>query len=73
MTMTRTKATRALIAVCDAIVEAIKAAGDDGAPGGVLYAALMTHGMTLSQFEYVMNALVRAKRVTRRGQLYFAS
>ena len=56
--------------LCDAIVEAVEVAGDHGAPGGVLYAALMGH-MSLSTFEGLMAALVKAGKLTRRGQLYF--
>ena len=43
----------------------------DGAPGGILYAALMHHGCTLNQFESLMGALVRLGKVTQRGDCYF--
>lgn len=57
-------------AVCGAVIEAVEVAGDHGAPGGVLYAALMGH-MSLSTFEGLMAALVKAGKLTKRGQLYF--
>ena len=57
--------------VTDAIVEAVKAAGPTGAPGGVIYAALMTHGCTLEQYEAFMDALVRAGKLRKSGHLYF--
>ena len=63
--------TRALLAFCDAIVDIVQAGGDQGMPGGTLYAALMTYGVTLEQFESIMRALVDTKQVEKRGQLYF--
>lgn len=62
---------RALLALCDAIVDIVRAGGDRGVPGGTLYAALMTHGCTLDQFEGIMRALVATSKVEKRGQLYF--
>ena len=62
----------ALKMLCDAVVEAVGAGGTDGVPGGTLYAALMQQGCTLNQFESLMTALIRAGKVTKRGQLYFA-
>jgi hypothetical protein len=62
---------KAVQLVCSAILEAVKAGGDHGAPGGVIYAALMTQGCTLEQYEGLMGALVRAGRLRRSGELYF--
>ena len=59
---------KALIAIFDAIVDSIKAAGDHGAPGGILYAALMAQGCTLNQFH--MGTLINAGRIEMRGQCY---
>jgi hypothetical protein len=42
----------------------------DGAPGGHLYAALMSY-MTLEQFEAMMAALIFSERVTKRGDCYY--
>lgn len=66
-------ALKALKAIGDAIVESVRTAGDAGVPGGTLYAALMTHGATLEQFEAIMGALVAAGKLRKAGQLYFAS
>jgi hypothetical protein len=41
-----------------------------GAPGGPMYAALMQY-MTLDQFTGMMDSLIYAKRITRRGDFYF--
>lgn len=60
----------ALRLIVSAIVDAVKAAGPIGAPGGVLYAALMTHGVTLEQFEKLMSGLVHANLLRRQGDCY---
>lgn len=64
---------RAVLAITDAIVEAVKAAGTLGAPGGTIYAALMAHGITLAQYEQLMAALVGAGKLTKQGHLYFVA
>jgi hypothetical protein len=51
----------------------VRAAGSLGAPGGVIYAALMGQGCTLSQFESLMAGLVRAGKLRRDGDLYFVT
>ena len=65
------KQMQAIKAIADAIVEAVRAGGPTGAPGGVIYAALMAHGISLEQYEQIMEALVRVGRLRRSGQLYF--
>mgnify|MGYP001005788984 CR=1 FL=1 len=65
--------TQALRTIVGAVTEAIAAAGETGAPGGVLYAALMSQGCTLSQFESLMGALCRTGRIVKRGECYYAS
>jgi hypothetical protein len=60
----------ALMTVVSAVLEAVKAAGPLGAPGGVLYAALMAQGCTLQQFESLMGAMVRAGRLVKKGECY---
>ncbi len=56
----------------DAVVETVRESGPDGAPAGSIYAALMTLGFTLEQFERLMGALVGLGKLTKRGHLYFA-
>lgn len=41
------------------VLEVIRDAGSMGAPSGVLYAALMSHGCTLSQYQSLMAPLER--------------
>ena len=62
-----------LTLILDAIVESIAVAGTHGAPGGVLYSALMAQGCTLNQFNQLMTLLIAQKRVTQSGQLYFSA
>ena len=64
---------KAIRAICDAVVYAVRAGGSLGAPGGVIYAALMGQGCTLSQFESLMSGLVRAGKLRRDGDLYFVT
>lgn len=61
----------ALLAIVDVTVEAVRAAGPTGAPAGPMYAAMMAHGCTLTQFEGLMSALVRSGRLRQSGNLYF--
>lgn len=65
-----TEQVAALRAIMDAIIGAVRAAGPMGAPGGVIYAALMAQGCTLSQYQSLMGAMVRAGVLWREGDLY---
>jgi hypothetical protein len=66
-----TQELKAIHFVCDAITDAVRAAGSLGAPGGVIYAALMAHGISLSQYNQFMSALVGAGKLRRSGDLYY--
>jgi hypothetical protein len=68
---TRTEALLALLKLTDGLIEIIKDAGPQGAPAGPMYAALMSGGMTLEQFECIMGVLVSAGRLRKQGHLYF--
>lgn len=61
----------ALKAVVEAVTEAVKAAGSHGAPGGVIYSALMASGCSHSQYVSLMGAMVRAGKLRQSGHLYF--
>jgi len=56
-----------------AVVDAVRAAGDLGAPAGVVYAALMHAGCTLSQFHGLVGGLIRGGYLDRRGDLLFVT
>lgn len=49
---------KALKLAYDCIMDSAKVAGPMGAPSGVIYAVLMSHGMTLSLFENIVDAMV---------------
>lgn len=61
----------AFIELCDAVVDAVKEAGPQGAPAGPMYAAFMSYGMSLEQFQRMMDMLVNAGRLRKQGHLYF--
>ncbi len=58
-------------AILGAVTDTVQAAGTAGAPGGVLYAALMTGGCSLANFKAIMSALVQTGKITQQGDLYF--
>jgi hypothetical protein len=59
--------------VLTALYQTILASGPLGAPGGVMYAALMGQGCTLQQFEGLMSALLRTRLVRKVGDCYHAN
>jgi len=60
---------KALQTVAKAIIESCKTF----APGGVIYAALMSQGCTLNQFQQIMAQLVNAGMLTQDGECYTAT
>ena len=54
-------------------LSAIIHAAADGAPAGIMYAALMTQGCTLHQFEQITGGLVRAGMLSRDGDMLTAT
>lgn len=60
-----------LIAIAEALIDAVKAAGPHGAPAGVLYAACMAYGISLDHFQQLMTALVKVGKLTYTGHLYY--
>lgn len=59
--------------VASAIIESVEAAGHTGAPAGHLYAALMRTGMSLHQFEQIMDTLTRKGFLRKEGHVYFST
>ena len=64
---------KALRDVGAAIIEACECAGHTGAPGGVIYAALMRHGCTMAQFQSLMRGLCKTGHLRQDGDCYFAT
>src|SRR3990167_8271599 len=58
--------------IAGAIVEVVNRAGPMGAPGGVVYAGLMAQGCTLNQFQQIMDGMIGANLLRKRGECYFA-
>lgn len=70
MTLTASQAS-ALRVIIDAVLSAVTAAGPSGAPGGVIYSALIGHGASFNQYTSLMHGLVSAGKLTREGDCYF--
>ena len=63
----------AIVTAIRAVYETVKGMGQDGCPAGPLYAGLMAHGCTMTQFESLMSALVETGKVRKDGHVYYAS
>lgn len=55
------------------ILGAAKAGGDMGAPGGVIYAGLMTLGCSLEQYQQLMDGMVANKLLVKNGDCYLVT
>jgi predicted transcriptional regulator len=60
----------AIAAVTEAIVETIAESNGVGVPGGLIYMALMSYGISLNTFESLMAGLTHAGLVVRSGHRY---
>ena len=54
--------------ILDAICSSVPS---EGAPGGILYAALMQAGVDFGTFESLMAALVSSGKLYKKGEMYF--
>jgi hypothetical protein len=73
LVMAHPREQRDALLVLRRIADAITATVNEtppGAPGGVMYAAVMQH-LSLDQFEAIMRVLVEAGRLTKRGDCYY--
>ncbi len=61
------------VALASAVYETVAEAGDEGAPGGHIYAALMTAGIDFEEFEAPMRVLVGSKLLRKQGDCYFCT
>jgi hypothetical protein len=60
---------RALQQIAKGIIESCQTF----APGGVIYAALMSKGCSLNQYQQIMGQLVQAGMLTQDGECYTAT
>lgn len=66
-----TKHVAAVIEIATAVIDTVYEAREHGAPGGVMYAALMSAGLSLESFEKLMALLIERNFVVKRGDCYF--
>jgi len=69
--MTKGESFRAIAELCIAIIDAVKAGGNQGTPGGHLYATMMASGCSLEQFEKIMGLCVQSGKIRKSGDLYY--
>lgn len=62
---------RAILLLTKAVLETVAETMPSGAPGGPMYAAFMTAGMSLDQFESLMGGMVEAGFLQKRDECYF--
>jgi len=55
-----------------AVFATVAECGPTGAPAGIIYAALMAQGVTLSQYEGLERLLIRTGLVSKRGNVLYA-
>ena len=56
----------ALLQVVSAVYDAITSAGPDGAPAGLIYAALMEQGCTMEQYQEIEGLMIRTGLVSKK-------
>ena len=64
------KQQKAILGVSAAFIEAVRASGDLGSPGGHLYAIAMEF-MSLEEFEAFMGGIVATGILRKEGQVYY--
>lgn len=64
---------RAVATVSLGVIEAVEAAGETGAPAGVLYSAMQAQGATFNQFLSLMTTLVRPGYLTMEDNCYHST
>lgn len=70
MAMNREQAKTALGLILEAIIDAVKSTGNEGAPSGMIYAA-MCDFVPAYAFQTIMAALVTAGELRRVGHVYY--
>lgn len=64
---------RAVASISLGVIEAIEAAGEQGAPAGALYAAMQAQGASFTQFMSLMGTLVRPGYLTLEDNCYHST
>ena len=68
-----TQQLNAIRLVCNAIIESVKLAGPMGVGSGVVYSALLSTGISLSQYQSLIDGLVRAGKITNDNHCLVAT
>lgn len=69
--METTNAKAVFVQVAHAILETIKEAGDEGAPSGVVYLACSEMGMSLHQYEQIIEGFMSLGAIERRNHVLY--
>lgn len=59
-----------LVGCMAAVCMAVKEGGNEGAPGGILYAGLSVNGMTFANYERLMESMVKGGLLNKGGDCY---
>ena len=70
--MNREQAADILTLLCQAIVDTVREC-PDGAPNGIVYAAVAAHGLSLDTYTQVLELCKRSGYLTQRGDLLYAT
>ena len=68
MAVTNAQVLEAVRAIAAIVVDEVNAAGPMGIPSGHVYAALMTTGMSLADYQSLIGALEKAGQISVHGQ-----
>jgi hypothetical protein len=61
-----------LAILANIVEDTVREVGSEGAPSGPIYAALMAYGITLEEYEAVIEKLIRSGRVRRSNHVLHA-
>ncbi len=67
----RDKLIELMTSLMAAIVQTVQEAGPQGAPGSVIYLALMEQGISYAQYSQIMAKLVEVGTLTVRNHQYY--
>jgi len=71
MTHDTERAIRVLAMLGSAILETVQESGEMGCPAGILYAGLMSFGISLNTFQAIMSGLVQSGKLRYSGHVYY--
>jgi len=67
----RDKLVELMTSLMAAIVQTVQEAGPQGAPGPIIYLALMEQGISYAQYSQIMAKLVEVGTLTVRNHMYY--